>query len=296
VRRHGARRTVQVLVLAGGVLTPWTGLFRLDLPGNQVMYLGRAYPLGWPYILGLIVPFVTLVWALAFLAWRQGRVFCGWACPYGTLVEAFEAIGTALGRGSHRRVAAWMRRGPLPRWLLRGGAVLAMTGVPLIMGASLATYLVPPGRVLHDLLRPLVFSDTTQVTLWAWMALVLAGSWAAGFAVRFHFCRMVCIYGMGQAMAASAAEPSRVLKPRYRAEDLSACGSCQACLKACFLDLDPRKEPLVLGFSQGCFNCGDCLDVCETVQAHRGAPSLLTFRRPGAPPRQPRREDPEDWT
>lgn len=295
MKRHGARRTVQVLVLAGGVLTPWTGLFRLDLPASQVVYLGRAYPLGWPYILGLIVPFVILVWALAFLAYRQGRVFCGWACPYGTLVEAFEAIRTALGRGSHRRVAAWMRRGPLPRWALRGGAVLAMTAVPLLMGASLATYLIPPARVLRDLSRPLALTDTAQVTLWAWMGLVLAGSWAAGFLVRFHFCRMVCIYGMGQAMAASAAEPARVLKPRYRAEDLSACGSCRACLKACFLDLDPRQDPLVLGFSQGCFNCGDCLDVCETVQAHRGAPALLTFRRPEPSPRRQRREEPEDW-
>ena len=69
-------------------------------------------------------------------------------------------------------------------------------------------------------------------------------SWVAGFLVRFNFCRMVCIYGMGQAMAASSAEPERILRPRFRPETLAAGGHCQACLKACFLELDPRAEQL----------------------------------------------------
>ena len=61
------------------------------------------------------------------------------------------------------------------------------------------------------------------------------------------------------------------------------CGSCQACLKACFVDLDPRGQQLILGFSDGCFNCGDCVDACRTVQLHRGGASLLSFRSGGSP-------------
>jgi len=228
-------------------------------------------------------------------------VFCGWACPYGSLVEFFEGLRTAAGWGSNRRVAAWMRRSLLHRVALRGAAGLTLVAGPLVLGASLAAYLYPPGRIVRELTTLPRPGNPGQVVLWAWMALVLVTSWVAGFLVRFDFCRMVCIYGMGQAMAASSAEPSQVLRPRYLPEDTSACGSCRACLKACFVEVDPREEELQLGFSAGCFNCGDCIDVCETVQAHKGRPSLLTFGRspskptalPATKPLPPSRE--EDW-
>jgi len=280
--RHGRRRLVQLAVLLLGVALPWGNLWRIDLPAARVVYFGRAYPLEWPYVLGLIIPFLVVVWALALLSWRKGRVFCGWACPYGSLVEFCEGLRTALGRGSSRKVAAWMRRGRLRRLALRTGAGLTLVAAPVLLAVSLAGYLYPPARILRDLAAPGAAGPHGAWVLWAWIGLVLVSSWVAGFLVRFDVCRMVCIYGMGQAMAASSAE-ARILRPRYRPADLEACGHCQACLKACFLDLDPRAKELRLGFSAGCFNCGDCIDVCETVQEHHGQPSLLSFETGPAP-------------
>ena len=280
--RHGRRRLVQVAVLLLGVALPWADLLRLDLPGGLVVYFGRAYPLEWPWVLGLIVPFLVLVWALALLSFRKGRVFCGWACPYGSLVEFCDGLGTALGRGGNRKVAAWMRRSRWHRLGLRGAALATLVAAPVLLALGLAGYLYPPDRILQDLAAPLAAGHRV---LWAWIGLVAACSWAAGFLVRFDLCRMVCIYGMGQAMAASSAPPERILRPRFRPADLKACGHCQACLKACFVELDPRARDLRLGFSAGCFNCGDCIDVCETVQGHREQPSLLSFETPPARPR-----------
>ena len=289
-RHHPWRRICQIAFLVLGFATPWLDLFRLDMPRLQVVYLGRAYPLEWPYVLGMIIPFLVGVWAVTWVSWKWGRVFCGWACPYGSLVELFDGLRTALGAGgSNRLVAAWMRRSAGHRWGLRLGAVLTLLLAPLLLGSSLAAYLYPPARILAELTSPLQAGNRGQLVLWAWEALVVLASWTAGFVVRFHFCRLVCIYGMGQAMAASSAEPAKIMRPRFRPEVLSACGGCQACLKACFLDLDPRDPDLIFGFSPGCFNCGDCLDVCSTVQGHRDRPSLLTFDRPKPVPRQPRR-------
>ena len=290
LRRHSRRRVAQIAFLALGFATPWLDLFRLDMPALQVVYGGRAYPLDWPYVLGMIIPFLVGVWGVAWVSWRWGRVFCGWACPYGSLVELFDGLRTALGAGgTNRWVAGWMRRSAGYRWGLRSAAVLTLLLAPLLLGASLAAYLYPPARILKELTTPLQLGNRGQVVLWAWEGLVVLASWTAGFVVRFHFCRMVCIYGMGQAMAASSCAPAKVLRPRFLPEDLGACGSCQACLKACFLELDPRDKELYVGFSAGCFNCGDCLDVCSTVQGHRGRPALLTFDRPAPAPRPPRR-------
>jgi len=274
--RHARRRACQVAFLLLGAAVPWFSLLRLDVPAARLVCLGRDYPLEWPYVLILIVPFLVVVWGLALLSRVKGRVFCGWACPYGSLVEFCEGLGTALGRGSNRVVAAWMRRSALHRLGLRTAAALTLVVAPLLLAVSLAAYLYPPARIVHDLASLPAAGNRGQVVLWAWLGLMLAGSWAAGFLVRFHFCRMVCIYGMGQAMAASSAE-GRALRPRYRPASLDACGHCQACLKACFLELDPRAPEIRLGFSEGCFNCGDCVDVCETVQGHRDQASLLTF-------------------
>lgn len=277
------RRAVQVGLLALWCLTPWLHWFRMDIQDQTVTFFGDTYPMQMPYILGLIIPFVLTVWALAGVSYVKGRVFCGWACPYGTCVELFEGLRTALWKGTHRKVAMWMRRSAAHRLLLRLGAILTLLFVPALLALSLAAYLWSPSKILATLKLPFGAGGTVQIALWTWIGLVWLVSLLAGALVRFHFCRYVCIYGMGQAMTASAADPKKVLRPRFLPASTDACGGCQACLKACFVDLDPREKHLQLGFGSGCFNCGDCMDVCTTVQAHRGNEAFLTFRSGGRP-------------
>ncbi len=250
---------------------------RIDIPAQRLMLLGSDWPLAWPHVLGLILPFVATVWGIALLTYFKGRVFCGWACPYGSAVELFDGLRTALAGGSNRKVSAWMKRSWLHRLVLRGGAWITLLGAPALLALSLAAYLYPPESILAALSVPPGQGGEAQTALFVWIALVAVISWLAGFLVRFHFCRMVCIYGMGQAMVASTAEDAKILRPRFEAPGLEACGGCQACLKACCVELDPRGPRLVLGFSSGCFNCGDCVDVCAVVQGHKGEDALLSF-------------------
>ncbi len=278
---HLPRRLSQGAFLLLCILTPWTGALRLDIQDQTVTYFGTAYPLQWPHALGLIVPFVIFVWGIAGLTYFKGRVFCGWACPYSTCLELFEGLRTALGRGTHRKVAAWMRRSLRNRVLLRLAAVLTLVGVPVILALSMAAYLWSPAKLLAVLAMPPGAGGTVQTALWVWLGLNWVVALLAGFFVRFHVCRFVCIYGMGQAMVASTADARTILRPRFQPRDLEACGGCQACLKACFVDLDPRAKHLQLGFGSGCFNCGECIDVCSTVQGHRQQDPLLTFTSDG---------------
>ena len=270
-----------MLLLVLWVALPWLDVVRIEIQsaqGPRIIYFGQNYPMDFPFVLGLIIPFVVLIWGIALLTYFKGRVFCGWACPYGSCVELFEGLSTAVWKGSNRRVAAWMRRTPVHKWSLRLGAGLTLVLAPVILALSLAAYLVAPSQILHA-----VFSTAwgqggmVQATLLSWIALTVLISWLAGFAVKFHFCRMVCIYGMGQAMVVSTAPRDQILRPRFLPDSTAACGGCQACLKACFVDLDPREKDLVLGFGMGCFNCGECIDVCSTVQGHKNEAPLLSF-------------------
>ena len=276
-RFHVARRITQVGLLLFWILCPWVDLLRLDIQDQTVTYAGTTYPLTFPYVLGLIVPFVLTIWGIALITYFKGRVFCGWACPYGSAVELFDGLRTAIWKGSNRKVAAWMRRSPLHKWGLRVAALLTLTAAPAILALSLAAYLFEPSKIMALLRLPMGAGGNSQLALYTWIGLVLVVGLLAGFLVRFDFCRYICIYGMGQAMVVSTADSKSILRPRYLPESLDACGSCQACLKACFVDLDPREDDLQLGFGQGCFNCGDCVEVCGTVQASKGGDPLLSF-------------------
>ncbi|MBL0313329.1 MAG: 4Fe-4S binding protein [Holophagaceae bacterium] len=279
---HVLRRITQVVLLLLWVLLPWLDIVRIEIQGTHgpgIIYFGHSYPMDFPYVLGLIIPFVVLIWGIALLTYFKGRVFCGWACPYGSCVELFDGLRTAVWRGSNRKVAAWMRRSSLHKWLLRLLAGLTLALAPVVLALSLAAYLVAPRQILQEVFAtPWGRGGMIQTTLLTWVALTILISWLAGFAVRFHFCRMVCIYGMGQAMVVSAAPGNQILRPRFLPDATDSCGGCQACLRACFVDLDPRAKHLVLGFSAGCFNCGDCVDACRTVQGHKNETSLLSFR------------------
>jgi ferredoxin len=47
------------------------------------------------------------------------------------------------------------------------------------------------------------------------------------------------------------------------------------------VDVDPRKPELLrVGQFEGCFNCGECIDVCNAIHAPKAIPGFLTFSFP----------------
>jgi polyferredoxin len=68
------------------------------------------------------------------------------------------------------------------------------------------------------------------------------------------------------------------------------CKTCTGCQTICPVDIDPRKPEalnlsglqmsLRVGQFNGCFNCGECIDACKSIQQYKKRDGLLSFQLP----------------
>lgn len=209
-----------------GWLDPLTGLGGL-LRGSRL----------WPALLSLTALAVAVCW---------GRLFCGWFCPVGTVLDLI-----AAGKRLHR----WRDWRPGPkslsilsgvRWLVFGGVVgLVLGGYTL---ASAMDPLVLWGRDTHQLFLHLV--------PWSLGALILMG--LIGFP-RF-WCRFLCPTGSALALAARIRGRSRTVT--------GGCTKCGICVRQC---------PMVniaadVQFGADCLSCGVCERKCPKRSQKRPEP------------------------
>lgn len=275
---HMLRRGTQWITILLILVIPWLNILRFDFVQNKIILLGLASDLDTSKGLQFTLLFLVLFAFAVVLSFYKGRVFCGWSCPYGSLIEFSDAVSTLFNKGRNRWVAGFISRSRIHKLSLRVIFCLLVICIPHIIALSLAAYFVDPVLIKNLFLSiPGTYSDPLLQTLMYWSCFFSAIFYAAGFLIKHNFCRILCIYGMGQSMVAETRESNKILRPRFTPETLDACGNCQACLNACIVDLDPRAQQLNVGFGSGCFNCGDCLDICTIVQQHKYQPSLITF-------------------
>jgi len=86
---------------------------------------------------------------------------------------------------------------------------------------------------------------------------------------------------MGQSLSAYQEGKWRPMEIRYSGSLSDDCKTCQACQVVCPVNIDPRDEDaLNVGQFKGCFNCGECIDACKTVQTYQSRDGLLSFELP----------------
>ena len=122
------RRATQVGFFVLFLLAPALNLLRFDLSEAQLWFLGVRWTLGIDalrageidatqaglnLVLRALLPLVVLAGSFLWVAYRYGRLYCGWLCPHFSMVESlnnllhracgkqpFEAgCGTAQDRG-----------------------------------------------------------------------------------------------------------------------------------------------------------------------------------------------------
>ena len=271
------------------VLAPVLDLFRYDLTLGHFILLGRPWTLGLDALIaGTITPLQALVnvvvrgflplllvaGTLLLVAWRYGRLYCGWLCPHFSVVERINRyMQRACGKPS-----LW-EPGPLPArqpdgrvlrtnplyWL---AAVGAAAGFALLWAVTLLTYLLPPVEIWQNLLTASLTPNQARfigvVTLLLFIDFMFA---------RHLFCRYGCAVGLFQSLAWMGNRHAMVVGfEGKRARDCHACNA--ACDNACPMRLKPRSIKRKM-FT--CTECAQCVEACAMVQANNPKGGLLQW-------------------
>lgn len=271
------------------VLAPVLNLLRFDLSETQLWFLGMRWSLGidalvkgeinatqtgLSILLRAFLPALGLIAVFLGVAYRYGRLYCGWLCPHFSAVETLNnLLHRACGKFSlwDRSTTPRANVKPNRRWWPLFALSCALMG--FLWAITLLTYLLPPtviwGGLIHGTLTP------NQ------MRFIVIGSlvFTAEFAFARHlFCRFGCAVGLFQSLAWMANPRGMVVAfARERARDCKTCDQPRgsACDNACPMRLNPRNIKRMM-FS--CVQCGQCLTACDTSQKAQSREPTLEWQ------------------
>jgi len=268
------------------IIAPVLNLFRFDLNETQLWFLGMRWSLGIDalargeitatqasisFMLRAFLPALIFIAVFLGVAYRYGRLYCGWLCPH---FSAVETLNNLLHRACGK-LSIWDRNKtpraniePKARWWPLFALSCAVMG--FLWSITLLTYLLPPAAIWGGLLHGTLTPNQTRF-------IVIGGLvFTAEFAFARHlFCRFGCAVGLFQSLAWMANPRSMVVSfARERARDCRTCDEPRgsACDHVCPMRLNPRNIKRKM-FS--CVQCGQCLTACDdSQQAQSRQPNL----------------------
>jgi len=277
-RQQYLRRSLQGGFFLLFLLAPALDLFRFDLTLGHAILFGMPWTLGLDdFVTGRIGPtqaavnvllrgFLPLLLAggtLIGIAWRYGRLYCGWLCPHFSVVERINRLmQRASGKPSLWEREALPEQLPDGKRLRRNRAywivtVSAAAGFAVLWAVTLLTYLLPPREIWYNLLHLTLTPNQARFIGVASALLMIDFLFA-----RHLFCRFGCAVGLFQSLAWMANPRAMVVgfeKPRA-----VACADCNnACDNACPMRLRPRSIKRRM-FT--CTECAQCIDACAQVR------------------------------
>jgi polyferredoxin len=287
------RVLAQIGFFALFALTPVFDLLRYDLTANHAYFLTFQWHLGIDdLIAGRVEPrtaavnlvlylFLPLLGAAALIigvAWKWGRLYCGWLCPHFSVVETINRL-MLFATGKHslwdkNKTPPWEPDGtPTPRdpryWFLVVPVALGFAFAWAVVGL---TYLMPPFQVYHGLLNFSLYRGEVIFLSAATTVLTLEFLFA-----RHLFCRYGCAVGIFQSFAWMVNKKAMVVGfERKRLTDCAGClnGHGSACDAVCPMRLKPRN---VKRWMFACTQCGQCISACGTVNRDNPQGPLLRW-------------------
>ena len=275
------------------VVAPVFDILRYDLEANHAWLLGIEWRLGLDdflagridaleaganVVLRLFLPLLAGAAVLLWVAWKWGRLYCGWLCPHFSVVETINRLMVrAFGKPSVWEKSAlppWQPDGsPLrtdARWWLV--VVPAAVGFAFLWAVVFLTYLLPPFEVYANLFNGALTRNQTIFLTAATVVLSLEFLFA-----RHLFCRFVCAVGLFQSLAWMGNKSAMVVG--FRRSRASDCASClpqkqSACDAVCPMRLTPRN---IKRHMFTCTQCAQCIDACAETQRDNPDGPLLSW-------------------
>jgi polyferredoxin len=287
------RVLAQIGFFALFALTPVFDILRYDLTAKHAYFLTFQWHLGIDdliagrvepraaavnLVLYLFLPLLGTAALIIGVAWKWGRLYCGWLCPHFSVVETINRL-MLFATGKHslwekNKTPPWEPDGtPTPRdpryWFLVVPVALGFAFAWAVVGL---TYLMPPFQVYHGLLNFSLYRGEVIFLSAATTVLTLEFLFA-----RHLFCRYGCAVGIFQSFAWMVNKKAMVVGfERKRLTDCAGClnGHGSACDAVCPMRLKPRN---VKRWMFACTQCGQCISACGTVNRDNPQGPLLRW-------------------
>ncbi|HLO62962.1 MAG TPA: 4Fe-4S binding protein [Azonexus sp.] len=288
-----ARLLAQMAFFTLFTVTPIFDLFRYDLTEKHAYFLTMPWHLGIDeliagtgdpktaainIILYLFLPVLGALGLIIGVAWKWGRLYCGWLCPHFSVVETINRL-MLFATGKHsvwdkKQVPPWQPDStPMPRdaryWFAVVPAAIGFAFAWAVVGL---TYLMPPFQVYSGLLNFTLLRGEVIFLCAATTVLTLEFLFA-----RHLFCRYGCAIGIFQSFAWIVNKKAMVVGfERKRLTDCASCldGHGSACDSVCPMRLKPRN---VKRWMFACTQCGQCISACATTNRNNPEGQLLRW-------------------
>lgn len=277
------------------VITPVFDLFRYDLTRSHAYFLTMEWHLGIDdfiagrigalqaagnIVLFLFVPALGTLALIIGVAWKWGRLYCGWLCPHFSVVETINKL-MLHASGKH---SVWDKHAT-PPWEPDGTPAVRdhrywLLVVPMAVGFAftwaivLLTYLMPPLEIYARF-----FSLSLNKYEWIFILAATTVLSLEFLFARHLFCRFACAIGLFQSLAWIGNKKAMVVG--FDRERINTCADClggsgrgSACDAVCPMRLKPRN---VKRWMFACTQCGQCTSACATVQRNNPKGPLLQW-------------------
>jgi len=286
IKRANKRLIYQICFFIIFALTPVFDIFRLDLNEGHFIIFGYDLKLNLTELIEkqagtlefgsrifthAILPIVGSIILFLLIAWRWGRLYCGWLCPHFTVVEY---INTMMRKASGKP-SFW--EPTLPNHQVDGTVAepnklywiptIAMIIIFAFTWAILAlTYILTPSEIYFNLWN----FDFTRNQILFIMAVTFVFIIEFTFA-RHLFCRYACAVGVFQSLAWMGNKKAMVVG--FNARRAIECKDCdKSCENACPMRIKPRAIKRKI-FT--CTQCYECINACNRVQEVNNKSPLL---------------------
>ena len=185
------------------------------------------------------VPFFTLG-SLGVYGMLAGRVFCGWACPFGAL---HDLVSYLKGEKSFK----------VPRyWYIKYVVLFVVLAFAWITLDTVFCKFCPSGSLFAAIPFFILHPDSSFDTFFYVHIFTLIATLILAYLIAHFWCRYLCPLGAIHGIF------NKVSLLNIRFDD-KKCTECEVCLEVCPMGIDRVHD---VGRSTDCTMCGRCVEKC----------------------------------